>query len=123
MVLIYILKCNNNKYYIGKTFKNINKRFKKHLKGFGASWTKKHKPIKILNIYENCDDYDEDKYTKMYMDKYGIDNVRGGSYTKVKLDKDVIKFINKELTSIHNKCYECGSKTHFVKNCPKIYNN
>jgi hypothetical protein len=121
MITIYVLKCSNNKYYVGKTLTDVDKRFNTHKKGQGAIWTKKYRPIEILNVYKNCDHFDEDKYTKMYMDKYGIENVRGGSYTKVKLDDDVIKFLEKELSSIHDKCYGCGSKKHFIKNCPKIY--
>jgi hypothetical protein len=123
MITIYVLKCSNNKYYIGKTLSEVNKRFNIHKKGQGAIWTRKHRPVEILNVYKNCDHFDEDKYTKIYMDKYGIENVRGGSYTKVKLDDDVIKFLKKELSSIHDKCYGCGSKKHFIKTCPKIYTN
>jgi hypothetical protein len=123
MITIYVLKCSNNKYYIGKTLSDVNKRFNIHKKGQGAIWTRKHRPVEILNVYKNCDHFDEDKYTKIYMDKYGIENVRGGSYTKIKLDDDVIKFLEKELSSIHDKCYGCGSKKHFIKTCPKIYTN
>jgi hypothetical protein len=121
MLTIYVLRCTNNKYYIGKTLTNVNKRFRIHIKGNGAVWTKKYKPIEILKTYKNCDKFDEDKYTKIYMDKYGIDNVRGGSYTKINLDNDVIKFLEKELSSTYDKCYGCNSRTHFIKNCPKIY--
>ena len=123
MITIYVLKCSNNKYYVGKTLADVDKRFNTHKKGQGAIWTRKHRPIEILNVYKNCDKFDEDKYTKIYMDKYGIDNVRGGSYTKITLDEDVIKFLKKELSSIHDKCYGCGSTKHFIKNCPKIYTN
>ena len=122
MVKIYILKCEENKYYIGKTHKNVLYRFKKHQNGYGAIWTKKYKPIKILEIYLNCDNFDEDKYTKIYMDKYGIDNVRGGSYTKINLSNSTIKFLQKELLSIHDKCYGCGKKGHFYKSCKKYSN-
>ena len=106
MITIYVLKCSNNKYYVGKTLTDVDKRFNTHKKGQGAIWTRKYRPIEILNVYKNCDHFDEDKYTKMYMDKYGIENVRGGSYTKVKLNDDVIKFLEKELSSIHDKCFE-----------------
>ncbi len=124
MITIYVLKCTNNKYYIGKTtLTDVSKRFNIHKKGQGAIWTRKYRPIEILNTYKNCDHFDEDKYTKIYMDKYGIENVRGGSYTKVNLENDVINFLKKELSSIHDKCYGCGSKKHFIKNCPKVYPN
>ena len=122
MVTVYILKCLNEKYYIGKTNNDVINRFKRHQKGNGAIWTKRNKPIEILEIYQNCDHFDEDKYTKIYMDKYGIDNVRGGSYTKIKLDNSTIEFLQKELLSIHNKCYGCGEKGHFIKNCLKYQN-
>ena len=44
---IYILKLNNDNYYVGKT-KNVNKRFQEHLSGNGSSWTQMHKPIEII---------------------------------------------------------------------------
>ena len=42
---------------------------------------RKIKHIEIIEVIPDCDLYDEDKYTRKYMDTFGIDNVRGGSYT------------------------------------------
>ena len=116
MVFIYILKLENNKYYIGKTT-NPNFRLKQHFNSSGSQWTKKYKPIKILELKSNCDNYDEDKYTKMYMDKYGINNVRGGSYVQLKLDNITIQHLEKMNRGTNDKCFLCGKKNHFVKNC------
>ena len=55
------------------------------------------------------------------MDKYGIDNVRGGSYTKITLDEDVIKFLKKELSSIHDKCYGLDQQNILLRFCSKEY--
>ena len=69
-------------------------------------------------MLHNCDDYDEDKYTKMYMDKHGIDNVRGGSYSTVRLDKTTIDNLKRMNRGTNDKCFECGKKGHFSKYCP-----
>jgi hypothetical protein len=58
---------------------------------------------------------------KIYMNKYGIDNVRGGSYIQEHLSKDAKKFIVNELRMANNLCLCCGSTTHFAKTC--IYKN
>jgi hypothetical protein len=76
MVFIYILQLKNNKYYVGKT-NNPTYRLENHFAENGAEWTKKYKPIKLVKIIPNCDDYDEDKYTRICMDEHGINNVRG----------------------------------------------
>jgi hypothetical protein len=52
------------------------------------------------------------------MMKYGIDNVRGGSYTKLKLDDWMIKSLEHEFISAQDICYNCNKKGHFVKDCP-----
>ena len=70
MVYIYVLQLENNKYYIGKT-KEPNFRINNHFNANGSSWTRKYKPLKVLKIIPDCDDFDEDKYVKIYMKKYG----------------------------------------------------
>ena len=62
MVTIYILELEEGKYYIGKT-SNIDLRIEQHNELYGSEWTKKYKPINVLEIIKDCDDYDEDKYT------------------------------------------------------------
>ncbi len=116
MVFIYILKLQKGKYYVGKT-SNPQFRLENHFNSNGSEWTKLYKPIQIFELIPDCDDYDEDKYTKMYMDKYGIDNVRGGSYTAVKLDVSTKNQLIKISNSTNNRCFKCGELGHFAKEC------
>jgi hypothetical protein len=122
MIYIYILELENNKYYVGKTT-IPNFRLEQHFNSLGSSWTKKYKPIKILELKPNCDNYDEDKYTRMYMDMYGVNNVRGGSYVKIKLDKITIENLERMNKTVTDKCFSCGSNDHFAKNCNHIQHN
>ena len=121
MTNIYILKLKNNKYYIGKT-NNIKLRLLNHNKGNGSQWTKKYKPIKVIEIIEDCDNWDEDKYTLQYMNKYGIDNVRGGSFCQLLLSNENKITINKMILGNTDKCYKCGEVGHYIKDCKKKKN-
>ena len=113
---IYILKLENNKYYVGKT-DDLEKRKEAHINGTASSWTKKYKPISVEKIIPNASPFDEDKYTIEYMDKYGIDNVRGGVYVTEALDGLQRYTIKKQLWGANDCCTQCGRKGHFVKNC------
>jgi len=118
MVNIYILKLEKNKYYVGKSY-NVEERINQHYDGDGSVWTKKYSPIEIVEIISNCDDYDEDKYTKIYMNLYGINNVRGGSYISIYLDKSTVEHLCKELNMTNDNCVVCGKFGHFAKDCSK----
>jgi len=121
MIYIYIIKLENNKYYVGKTH-YPNFRLEDHCNSNGSAWTRKYKPIQIMKIINNCDDYDEDKYTLKCMEEYGITNVRGGSFNKIKLSEENINTINQMLKTYNNQCYICGSITHFANDCVKLNN-
>lgn len=116
MVRVYALKLEDEKYYVGKT-ENLNFRIDQHFNSGGSAWTKKYPPICVLEIVDNCDDYDEDKYTRIYMDKYGIENVRGGSFCEVVLEETTIKLLEKMRNGTQNKCFTCGKLGHFVNEC------
>ncbi len=124
MVYIYILELENNKYYVGKT-NNIDVRIEEHFNNNGASWTKKYKPIRILEIIPDCDNFDEDKYVLKMMNEKGICNVRGGSFVTIKLSDENINLINRILEYSNDKCSICGSSEHFAINCSskKTINN
>jgi predicted GIY-YIG superfamily endonuclease len=113
---IYILKLREGKYYIGKT-NNVEKRFNEHIACNGSGWTKKYKPISLIKSVVSTSYFDEDKYVKEYMAKYGIENVRGGTYSNIDLDANCILLLEKEIWHSKNLCTRCGRDTHFIKDC------
>ena len=116
---IYILKLELGKYYVGKT-NNITDRIEDHYSSNGSAWTRKYKPIAIMELHHNCDSYDEDKYTFKMIEKYGIDNVRGGTFTKINLTDEETKMIMERIYSAQDRCRSCGQLGHFITKCTAI---
>jgi hypothetical protein len=115
---IYILELEQNKYYIGKS-ENAEIRIDNHINNKGAEWTKLYKIIKVIEVIPNCGNYDEDKYVFIYMNQYGINNVRGGSFVQIELNNEYKNVIQHILNSTNDLCYVCNLPGHFGNNCSK----
>ncbi len=116
-ITIYVLECMDGKYYVGRTG-NLDKRLELHSSGRGSFWTRKYPMKSVVEVLKNADKFDEDKYVLKYMDKYGVDNVRGGSYSQMVLNNDLQKCIQRHFITANNLCYICGGKGHLIRECP-----
>lgn len=56
------------------------------------------------------------------MDKYGIENVRGGSWVTLVLDESTIKHLKISSAATNDRCLGCDKTGHFIKNCPNKNN-
>ena len=113
---VYALKLAGGKYYIGKS-DNLDKRLESHFAGSGAAWTREHPPIKVVETRENVSRFEEDKMTKEYMEKYGIDNVRGGAYTQVELPDESRESLQREIRGASDVCFKCNRHGHWASQC------
>lgn len=134
MVNIYVLELQGNKYYVGKT-NHTFQRFNQHKSGSGAKWTQKHKVKDLFAFHKDMKETDENKITIQMMKKYGVRNVRGGSWTKVNMTEAEIKRLEKRISARSKRrskssstkkttrpkkkisCTRCGRTSHTVEKC------
>ncbi len=118
MEYIYVIECSSGKYYVGRT-SNPSKRLEDHVCGFGSAWTRKYQPIRIVEMMHAESRFEEDKMTLEYMHTHGVENVRGGSYVQIKLSKECLASIERQMRTAEDRCSKCGKEDHFVASCPK----
>lgn len=51
------------------------------------------------------------------MAKYGIEQVRGGTYSTVQLTPETIDHLRREIRNANDLCLRCGRAGHFVSSC------
>jgi len=119
-IYIYIIRQECGKYFIVKkntpsiTIYDITNLAREHKQ----KWLLQYKPVQIMEIIHSLDHWDEDKITLKYMDKHGIDNVRGGSFSAVILTSEEIFTIRTMISSANGKCSVCDALGHTKINCP-----
>jgi len=114
MQKIYVLRCENGKYYVGKT-SNVDRRFAEHLNGDGSEWTKHYAPHEIIEDHDMNSDFDEMNKTLEYMKRYGIDHVRGAQWSNMNLTSEQQANIMAAINT--DGCFHCGEMGHFSNNC------
>lgn len=111
MSMINVFLCENGRYYISKTCSSLVNQINDN------EWTRKYKPIKIIEQIHNADQLDEDTYTKKYMRTYGIENVRGGTYAQIELSESCMIELKNELSNASILCFRCNRSGHFAAEC------
>jgi putative endonuclease len=94
--LVYVLECENNCYYIGVS-SNLNARLAQHFEGEGAAFTRKNKPIKLIEVHIGGE-AKENEITEKYIEKYTLRKVSGGKYVNVNRNKISICYWLKSIT-------------------------
>lgn len=133
MVFVVILLLENNKYYIEKTINN-NFNLETYANSNKCLWIQKYKPIKIIDIITICDNITNDKckiecrdicedvcediYINFYMMNYGIDNIRGGKYSNIELNKEELQSLKIYEEIFPIKCKFC--QNNFYNHLKKI---
>ena len=100
---IYVLRLIDERYYVGRT-SNFMQRMNEHFNGMGSEYTKKYKPIKIIEVNEEINITDERDKTLEYMKMYGYEKVRGYAWCREILKKS--PKIGKNKKSILEKKYD-----------------
>ena len=118
--VIYGLELEENKRYVGRTTKNVEVRFMEHMSGSrpeAAAWTRRYCPKQIVFSIPEINEADEDNYTLQWMREYGVDNVRGGTFSSVFLPSHQRKTIADMLRGRSQQCFKCGAKNHYASSC------
>ena len=115
---IYVLKLVEDRYYVGRT-SNILRRIKEHFTEEGALYTKKYKPLKVIEVEEEKSREDERIKTIITMENYGWEKVRGACWCSLEIKKPNTEKKKKggkknKKKEIKIKTYEHDEKIRFL---------
>ncbi len=100
---IYVLALEHGKYYVGYS-EDVETRINQHKAGNGSEWTKLHHPIKTICVVKAGDENHERNMTLKYMEKCGVENVRGAGYSQCVLPESTKKAIEAILAERDKQC-------------------
>ena len=116
---IHILKLEENKFFIVKSKQNVIKTIN-HLKKI-SDWIQKYPYRSIMKEDLDPNEINVDIWTLKYIEKFGIDNVRGGSYYQLNLSDKQKGLINNSLFRNIKKCIQCNKENFIPLNYYYLY--
>ena len=113
---IYVLKLVEDRYYVGRTI-NIFRRIQEHFTDGGSIYTKKYKPLKVVEVEEETTTDDERKMTFKYVEKYGWGKVRGSYWCSLEIKRwPNLKSYEKMKSQRDKKLLEIANLEKHIKN-------
>ena len=93
---LYFVALENNRMILHASFKHSHEQIIQDCVTL-YEFARVYPPTKIVYVLEGVDFYDVDKYVKMFMNLFGIEETRGGAYTDVVLPDYMIQTLEREL--------------------------
>lgn len=119
-LVVYVLRCEGGRFYVGSCGEHrVHQRFAEHCDGTASAFTSSFLPVDVLEVLPaERGVYDEDAKVLEYMKAYGVDNVRGGTFSRLVLPEHQLRTLRDQLTHGEGSCFSCGSRWHFADRCP-----
>ena len=116
---VYVLKLAGGRRYVGTTA-NPDARLDAHRSGRGATYTRRYAPqggFEVLRRAKGTPGLDEDREVLEQMKTWGMESVRGGSYSNCTLSTTQKDALTTQLRHASGKCLKCGRDGHLAKHC------
>jgi hypothetical protein len=119
-MIVYTLRLAEGHFYVGRVGndEDLPARLEQHESGNGSQWTKLHPVVDVHNTILNAEPVDEDAQVVRMAAKYGLDNVRGGSFCTPDLADGDAHVLKKMVCSVRGTCYHCDEAGHCANECP-----
>jgi hypothetical protein len=116
--VLYVLVLQDCCLYVGRCRADrIGARFQEHACGHGAAWTRLHPPARVAYTRPSFDAFDEDACVLRLMTEFGVDAVRGGTWSSVKLREPELQHVRRRIAHALGECLYCGSREHLSNAC------
>lgn len=81
----FLMELEHGKYFAGASQDPV-KTVEEHREGLGGvPWTQIHRPVRLREVMAVARQSELDTQVQVWMAKYGVENVRGGSWSDVRL--------------------------------------